>query len=112
MTQTKFTKGPWKKDQRNESLMGEEGKTVGIYGCGLTGVTKTEESVANSTLIAFAPEMYSTIRELFLELSMAIDEVNTMRDTYIVHDTYPADHWDKQSCHDAEILLAKARGEL
>jgi hypothetical protein len=112
MTQAKFTKGPWKKDKRNEFLIGEEGTHVGVHGCGLNGVPKSEEATANSLLISFTPEMYSTVRELFLELSMAIDEVNTMRDTYVFHNLFPADHWDKQSCHDAEILLAKARGEL
>ena len=43
---------------------------------------------------------------------MAIDEINTMRDIHHTDNLTPADHWDKESLHEAQVLLAKARGEI
>lgn len=59
----KFTKGPWKKCRRGETLIGENNKGVGIYDCGLVGVNKSEEAVANSYLIAATPDMYKEIEQ-------------------------------------------------
>jgi hypothetical protein len=65
MTQIKFTEGPWEKDARGENLVGKNGKTVNIWGCGLSNAAKDEETVANSTLIKVAPEMYALLERIF-----------------------------------------------
>lgn len=88
---TKFTKGPWLKCQRGESLVGIEGKNVSVYNCGLSGSGKSPESVANAYLIAAAPDMYKLLEEFKL---FAVRQ-----------------GWDHVLINDAEKLLAKARGE-
>ena len=57
-------------------------------------------------------ELELLIDNLTHELNMAIDEINTMRDIHNKDNLTPADHWDKESLHDAQVLLAKARGEI
>ena len=106
-----FTKGPWAKDKRGESLVSPDGDNVIVWSCGLSSSSKTDERVANSHLIAAGPDMYAMIELLVSELNSAIDEVNTMRDIHHMDAMTPADHWDKESCHDGQVLLAKARGE-
>ena len=108
---TKFTEGPWLKCSRGEALIGIKGKNVSVYNCGLSGSGKSPESVANANLIAAAPDMYAMVESLSHELNMAIDEINTMRDIHHTDNLTPTDHWDKESLHDAQVLLAKARGE-
>ena len=49
---------------------------------------------------------------LMSELNMAIDEINTMRDIHSKDNLTPADHWGKESLHEAQLTLAKARGEI
>ena len=61
MNKAKFTEGPWKMDIRGESLIGKNDRAVGVWSCGLTGVNKSVEAVANSKLIAFSPEMYEML---------------------------------------------------
>ena len=56
--------------------------------------------------------MYAMVESLSHELNMAIDEINTMRDIHHKDNLTPADHWDKESLHEAQALLAKARGEI
>jgi hypothetical protein len=51
---TKFTKGPWFKDRRNEDLINPKGKSVIVWGCGISNSSKTPERVANAHLIAAA----------------------------------------------------------
>ena len=68
-------------------------------------------NVSDAHLIAAAPDMYRMLETLTCELNAAIDEVNTMRDINNSGMMTPADHWDKESCHDAQLTLAKARGE-
>ena len=112
MNDTKFTKGPWKRDKRGECLIGSNGNEVVIYNCGLVGGNKTTESVANAHLIAAAPDMYAMIESLSKELQHAIDEVNGSRLMQINNQTEtPPDMWDMESLHDAQALLSKARGE-
>lgn len=55
------------------------------------------------------PELYELVNDLLYELNMAIDEVNTMRDIHHRDTLTPADHWDKENLHDAEILLKSYR---
>ncbi len=68
-----FTKGPWVKCNRNESLVGINGKNVMIYNCGLSGGNKTVESVANASLIASAPDMYKSLERQRIGLVNLID---------------------------------------
>jgi hypothetical protein len=109
---TEFTKGPWIKCKRGESLIGVNGTTVGIHDCGLTGVNKSKESVANSDLISMAPELYEMVEMLVNELYQAIDECNNQRLSHITSQTEtPPDLIDMESIHLAQLLLKKARGE-
>jgi hypothetical protein len=57
-------------------------------------------------------ELELLVDSLMSELNMAIDEINTMRDIHHKDNLTPADHWDKESLHDAQMLLAKVRGEI
>jgi hypothetical protein len=50
-------------------------------------------------------EMEATVESLMRELNYCIDEVNTMRDIHHRDPMTPADHWDKQSLHEAQVLL-------
>lgn len=116
---TKFTKGKW--------LLTEEPKSKGMCSTS-TGhfhietdeVHKfikienehREESKANAHLIAVAPDMYAMIKELAHELNLAIDECNEYRAKSITPLTESEpDYIDKQTVHEAQALLAKARGE-
>jgi hypothetical protein len=40
-----------------------------------------------------------------IELSMAIGEINTMRDIHHKDTMTPSDHWDKETCHNNQVLL-------
>tara|TARA_R110000823_G_scaffold303474_1_gene424873 strand:+ start:553 stop:804 length:252 start_codon:yes stop_codon:yes gene_type:complete len=57
-------------------------------------------------------ELELLVDRLMSELNMAIDEINTMRDIHHTDNLTPADHWDKESLHDAQLTLARARGEI
>ena len=46
-----------------------------------------------------------TIEDLMHELNLAIDEVNTMRDIHHTDNLTPADHWDKETLHNAQLSL-------
>ena len=50
-------------------------------------------------------ELIALVDSLMYELSVAIDEVNTMRDIHHKDNLTPADHWDKESLHDAQVKL-------
>ena len=116
-----FTKGPWSQSHRKQldgMYITQVYDSIGESICDLSwhavnegnGVTSTDRG-ANAHLIAAAPDMYAMIESLSNELNMAIDEVNTMRDIHHTDNLTPADHWDKESLHDAQVLLAKARGD-
>ncbi len=45
------------------------------------------------------------VNNLISELNMAIDEVNDMRDVYHRDNLTPADHWDKETLHAAQVKL-------
>ena len=115
---TKFTKGEWFIERYHTML------DVSVVGKGSICTVDTDhvmdecmidptpEQVANAHLIAAAPDMYAMVESLSHELNMAIDEINTMRDIHHTDNLTPADHWDKESLHDAQLTLAKARGEI
>jgi hypothetical protein len=50
-------------------------------------------------------ELVSLVDSLMYELGVAIDEVNAMRDIHNTDTLQPADHWDKESLHDAQVKL-------
>jgi hypothetical protein len=50
-------------------------------------------------------ELEVLIDSLMNELNAAIDEVNTMRDIHHKDDLTPADHWDKENLHNAQVKL-------
>ena len=52
-------------------------------------------------------ELESLVDKLIYELNMCIDEVNTMRDIHNTDNLTPADHWDKETLHDAQLLLVR-----
>ena len=107
-----FTKGPWAMCHRGESLKGALGRDVVIWGCGLSNGTRTGEADANSALIAEAPELYKMVEQLTSELAFAIKEANLWRKRLINLTTEnEPDLLDGQTCHEAQALLAKIRGE-
>ena len=91
----KFTKGPWVMDSRNESLKGSDGYSITVWGSGLSHGSRTDERVANAHLIASAPDMYKLLESISLEARSFVDRGGK------------ATTW----LRDAELLLAKARGE-
>ena len=116
--ETKFTKGEWSQSHRintdsmyNTQVYDDRGQTI----CTLNWHTEPDSTAtdreANAHLIASAPAMYEMIESLMSELDAVIDEVNTMRDIHHKDPLTPCDDWDKESLHNAQILLAKARGE-
>ena len=52
-------------------------------------------------------ELVSLVNDLMDELEMAINEINVMRDIHHKDNLTPADHWDKESLHDAQVKLHK-----
>ena len=89
--QPSFTKGPWAMCHRGESLKGAAGRDVVIWGCGLTNRFRTDEAVANSALIAEAPELYRMLSDF--------------------KDFAVRQGWHHVLINDAEKLLSKIRGE-
>jgi hypothetical protein len=55
------------------------------------------------------PDLYGVVDDLIYELNMAIDEINTMRDIHHTDTLTPADHWDKESLHNAQVALKDYR---
>ena len=104
---TYFTKGEW-----SISFVGDYTYIDSHTGLTIAEVFDMEGSPHNANLIAASPDMYAMVESLSHELNMAIDEINTMRDIHHTDNLTPADHWDKESLHDAQVLLAKARGEI
>ena len=108
---TKFTKGEWFIERYHTML------DVSVVGKGSICTVDTDhvmdecmidptpEQVANANLIAAAPEMYTEISHLMHELNHVIEAYNK-----VVKD--PSEFFDAESCHKAQILLAKARGEI
>ena len=97
---TKFTKGPWLKCSRGESLIGIEGKNVSVYNCGLSGSGKSPESVANAHLIAAAPDMYAEIQSDIEKLKASLD-VDGLGSMFYLDIKVIIEH--------KELLLTKAR---
>lgn len=123
---TKFTKGEWIVYDKNDDWgnVGSDELVVGMssynkdytnYYCShkITIDDSEDEARANAHLIAAAPDMYAMIKELVHELNLAIDECNEYKIKAITSSTEnEPDYIDKQTLHEAQILLAKARGEI
>jgi hypothetical protein len=101
MMKTKFTEGPWWVSRSNE--IGTV-PTMDVKIVSRVSGANPEEAKANGYLIARAPEMYTEISHLIHELNHVIEAYNK-----VVKD--PSEFFDAESCHKAQILLAKARGE-
>ena len=99
---TKFTKGPWVRCSRGENLIGANGKNVGVYNSGLSGVNKSVEAVANVHLIEASTDMYrSLVRQRKGLLNLI--ELEAINKNYI-----------KAVRHEISLIdneLSKARGE-
>jgi hypothetical protein len=107
MSNTKFTRGDW---ESNYFTVKSNGKVVAD--CGFSDLLIDAEEKANVHLIAAAPDMYAMIKELSHELNMAIDECNEYLSKAITSSTEnEPDYIDKQTVHEAQLLLKKARGE-
>ena len=119
MSNTKFTKGPWianyggsighVKALRNVSTH----NTPTVARCDvLTLTVSDDEKKANAQLIAEAPELYKMVEQLTSELAFAIKEANLWRKRLINLTTEnEPELLEGQTCHEAQILLAKIRGE-
>ena len=89
-------------NKRNELLIGETGKEIIIYNDGLSGGARTDESEANTHLIASAPDMYRSLQRQRKGLLNLIDL-----------DLIPKSYVDSVR-HEISLIdneLAKARGE-
>ena len=122
MSNTKFTKGVWSQSHRKQytgmystQVYDDKGQSI----CDLNwhavdegnGVTSTDRE-ANAQLIAEAPELYKMVEQLTSELAFAIKEANLWRKRLINSSTEnEPDLLDGQTCHEAQVLLAKIRGE-
>jgi len=84
MSNPKFTPGPWVKDKYGR-LIGSNGDQVEVSNFNVNVCYSTEENEANARLLECATQMYDMIKSLSREL---------------------------QSIHEADQLLAKARGEV
>ena len=113
MSNTKFTKGPWVNDDLNISC----GKIMDVaivigYDPDNTGFNICNECTSNAQLIAEAPELYKMVEQLTSELAFAIKEANLWRKRLINSTTEnEPELLDGQTCHEAQVLLAKIRGE-
>lgn len=112
---TKFTKGEWevfgdwgiraKKSERQ--LCENTCHATFEYDRGTS-----EEGFANAHLISQSPAMYAMIESLSRELELAITKINIDINRTITPQTETQpDLWDMESLHDAQVLLAKCRGE-
>lgn len=50
-------------------------------------------------------EASDLINILIIELDCAISEINAMRDIHYTDGITPADHWDKETLHSAQMKL-------
>lgn len=103
MSNTKFTEGPWAFDKRGEHLENQSGQDIVIYHAGLMGGAKTEESVANSTLIKASPLLYKALEEALRILESIADDTDTSEVFGF--------HYDSADIGNIEMALKSARGE-
>ena len=57
------TPGPWVKD-RYQQLIAANGKQVGVWGCGISWVSRDGEAEANARLIAAAPDLLEALQSV------------------------------------------------
>jgi hypothetical protein len=106
MSNTKFTQGVW--DWSHDECTSSMIEIKSDMGCSICRL----QSEDNAQLIAEAPELYKMVEQLTGELDLAIKEANLWRNRLINSTTEnEPDLLDGQTCHEAQVLLAKARGE-
>ena len=110
MSNPKFTPGPWVKDKYGR-LIGSNGDQVEVSNFNINVCYSTEESEANAILLECATQMHDTIESLSRELHSMIEKENNRLRLGIRKDDYDEPEYiDMQSIHEANQLLAKARG--
>ena len=101
MKETKFTPGPWKVDPKySRDIQAPDGLDVATCCLSILNrkVTTEEESIANATLIAAAPDMYEALEMAILKYGKPGGPWNVPSE--------PGTWIDK-----AKAAIVKARGE-
>jgi hypothetical protein len=103
MSELKATPGPW--------LLGQSAVYADVNGDKVAlplflGPDRVNEEIANSYLIAAAPELYEALAE-------AVKTIDHLNDALAETNTWPDRKWDTVDNTNLErkALLAKARGE-
>ncbi len=103
MSEAKFTKGEWVVKGSSMSMGANYRGSFSIESNDFSGNISTANE-ANKSLIEAAPKMYEALQRTNEELAFVIDRYNKR-----VKD--PANFIDAQTCHENQMLLAKARGK-
>ena len=107
--ETKFTAGPWAAGDYDDRF-GETEIHAGNHKICTVEFIDNEDD-ANLDLMAVAPEMYAMIESLASELNSMIEAENArLKGMASCTDLDMPDYIDQESIHDAQVLLAKARG--
>ena len=121
--ETKFTPAPWvvwgsdigvvnRSDSQSNGMMLQVAY-ADMYNFGDDIGENNETGKANAHLIAAAPEMYDALESACSEIYSLINNINKKITMETRSDSLdPPDLIDMQTCHDIQLLLAKARGEL
>lgn len=81
MSNTKFTKGPWKFNTTKTALLGFNSKNEHSFIYNASPYKSIEPTNADAALIAAAPEMYeelSLVFETFKRLNMAYEPIDRL----------------------------------
>ena len=110
MSQTKFTPGPWEKDETAPYyISAEDGRNIATVHSGLFS---NQESKANADLIAFAPDLYDELQKSVEQMLIGLTAVQKL-----VEKSGTAEVLSKvekemmKQIRNANAALAKARGE-
>lgn len=111
MKEEKFTKGPWSADSPYSTMfmvVDSQQQPITEVQCGTDehgDYLACEKEKANAHLIAAAPELYTALESCMSELLFMINKHNTHN---MSDNSY---EYDYQTVHEAQMVLAKARGE-
>jgi hypothetical protein len=110
-----FTKGPWSQKESYDIEIRNDNELV----CNIptwdpdnTGYNVCTEVAANANLIAAAPDMLEALESTNKELQSVITKLNQMLKKNISpYDLDEPEYYDMQTCHENQVLIAKAKGE-